>query len=114
MNNFSIPGSNLTRRRFIAVATASAITPLVAIPLSFSVQATSSSELSLRAAQGRVRLVPEPYNETDAWCYNDTVPGPEIRVRQGDRLRVAFANDLVEETTMHFSVSPMEKTDAQN
>ena len=102
MNNFSFPGSNLTRRQFIAVATASAMTPLVTIPLFFSVQAISSSELSLRAAQGQVRLVPEPYNETDAWCYNDTVPGPEIRIRQGDRLRVAFANDLAEETTIHW------------
>jgi FtsP/CotA-like multicopper oxidase with cupredoxin domain len=49
-----------------------------------------------------VRLVPEPYNETDTWCYNDAVPGPEIRVKQGARLRVEFTNDLVEETTVHW------------
>ena len=71
--------SKLSRRQFIAAATATVMTPMVTIPYSLSAQAKASSELSLRAAPGRVRLVPEPYNETNAWCYNDAVPGPEIR-----------------------------------
>ncbi|TDQ12831.1 FtsP/CotA-like multicopper oxidase with cupredoxin domain [Phyllobacterium brassicacearum] len=57
-------------------------------------------EVSLRAAPGRVRLVPPA--ETDAWSYNGIVPGPEIRLRQGDRLRVAVDNALAEETTIHW------------
>lgn len=36
------------------------------------------------------------------WAYNDTVPGPEIRVRQGERLRVSVVNELTEETTVHW------------
>lgn len=102
MNNFTRSSGNLTRRQFIAAATTTAIAPIVSIPFSFSAQAKTSSELSLRAAPGRVRLLPEPYNETDVWCYNGLIPGPEIRVKQGDRLRVAFANDLAEETTIHW------------
>jgi len=39
---------------------------------------------------------------TAVWAYNGTVPGPEIRVRQGERVRVAVENRLVEETTVHF------------
>ena len=57
---------------------------------------------TLRAASGRARLVPEPWGESDVWCYGGTVPGPEIRVRQGDRLRIAVENALDEETTVHW------------
>lgn len=39
---------------------------------------------------------------TDVWSYSDLVPGPEIRVRQGDRLRVVVENKLPEETTVHW------------
>lgn len=57
---------------------------------------------SLRAARGRTRLVPEPHGETPAWCYNGAVPGPEIRVRQGEPLRITVENALNEETTVHW------------
>lgn len=30
----------------------------------------------------------EPGKFVDAWAYNDQVPGPQIRVREGDRVRV--------------------------
>jgi FtsP/CotA-like multicopper oxidase with cupredoxin domain len=36
------------------------------------------------------------------WAYNAIVPGPEIRVRQGERARVVVENRLAEETTVHF------------
>jgi FtsP/CotA-like multicopper oxidase with cupredoxin domain len=47
-------------------------------------------------------LVPEPYNETAVWCFNDVIPGPEIRVRQGDRVKIIVENALPEETTVHW------------
>lgn len=37
-----------------------------------------------------------------AWTYNGTVPGPLIRVTEGDRVRVVFTNELPEATTVHF------------
>ena len=36
------------------------------------------------------------------WAYEETVPGPEIRLRAGDVLRAAFTNDLPEPTTVHW------------
>jgi hypothetical protein len=33
------------------------------------------------------------------WVYNGAVPGPELRLTEGDRLRVAVRNHLPEETT---------------
>jgi FtsP/CotA-like multicopper oxidase with cupredoxin domain len=54
------------------------------------------------AGAGRAHLVGAPYPETSVWSYNGAVPGPEIRVRQGERLRIAVENQLAEETTVHW------------
>jgi len=70
--------------------------------LIFPARAADVRGFSLRAAPGQARLVPEPHGETPAWCYNGTVPGPEIRVRQGKRLRITVENGLAEETTVHW------------
>ncbi|MCZ7528381.1 MAG: copper oxidase [Acidimicrobiia bacterium] len=37
-----------------------------------------------------------------AWTYNGTVPGPMIRVTEGDRVRVILKNELPEPTTIHW------------
>ena len=39
---------------------------------------------------------------TTAWAYNNQVPGPELRVREGDLVRVVFTNNLPEPTTIHW------------
>jgi len=40
--------------------------------------------------------------QTPAWCYGGQAPGQELRVRQGDWLRVRFINHLPEPTTIHW------------
>ncbi len=37
-----------------------------------------------------------------AMAYNGIVPGPEIRVRQGDKLRVNVHNEMAQSTAVHF------------
>ena len=37
-----------------------------------------------------------------AWSYNGIVPGPTIRVENGERVRIRFRNSLPEETTVHW------------
>jgi multicopper oxidase len=37
-----------------------------------------------------------------AWAYNNQVPGPQIRVREGDRVGVTLTNKLPESTAIHF------------
>ena len=44
----------------------------------------------------------EPGHLVDAWAYNEQVPGPQIRVREGDRVRVILHNQLPESTAVHF------------
>lgn len=40
--------------------------------------------------------------QVTAWTYNGTVPGPMIRVTEGDRVRINFTNNLSEPTTIHW------------
>ena len=42
-----------------------------------------------------------------AWTYNGTAPGPEIRVKEGDTLRVTLRNNLPEGTTIHWHGLPV-------
>ncbi len=77
--------------------------------------ATMAAVVPWRAPRGgtddRLRLVPRPgmarlFGEdgpqTGVWCYNGAVPGPEIRARQGERLRVLVENQLSQDTTVHW------------
>lgn len=55
-------------------------------------------ELTARKTQWQTT----PDTTVEAWCYNDQVPGPQIRVREGDRVRVVLKNELPESTVIHF------------
>ncbi|MGR3316140.1 multicopper oxidase family protein [Roseovarius indicus] len=89
----------MTRRAFVASSLAGVMSTTLPFP---GAAEAATQKFSLRAAQGRTRLVPEPHSDTAAWCYNGKVPGPEIRIRQGERLQVEVTNDLAEETTVHW------------
>lgn len=43
-----------------------------------------------------------PGTFVDAWAYNGQVPGPLIRVTEGERVRVNLKNSLPEATVIHF------------
>ncbi len=55
-------------------------------------------ELTARKIQWETK----PGNMVEAWAYNEQVPGPQIRVREGDRVRVIIRNELEESTAIHF------------
>ena len=100
MSSFRSPA--LTRRTFLKSTAAAAAGLMLPVSAPGHALAEDVRAFRLRAAPGRVRLVPAPHGETPAWCYNGAVPGPEIRVRQGNRLRIAVDNALAEETTVHW------------
>jgi FtsP/CotA-like multicopper oxidase with cupredoxin domain/plastocyanin len=43
-----------------------------------------------------------PGAKVKAWTYNGTVPGPELRVTEGDLVRVVFTNELPVPTAVHW------------
>ena len=55
-------------------------------------------ELTAREIQWEVA----PEQMVQAMAYNDQVPGPQIRVREGDRVRVILKNELKQSTAIHF------------
>ena len=88
-------------RRSLLVGSASLAASTV-LPRSGRSATTDAREFTLLAAPKRVPLVGAPYPDTDVWSYNASVPGPEIRVRQGERLRIVVDNHLSQETTIHW------------
>jgi FtsP/CotA-like multicopper oxidase with cupredoxin domain len=44
----------------------------------------------------------EPGKLVAAMAYNGQVPGPQLRVREGDRVRVVLKNELTQSTAIHF------------
>lgn len=44
----------------------------------------------------------EPGQFVEAWTFNGMVPGPEIRVQKGDRVRIHVTNGLPEPTVVHW------------
>ncbi|TJW39091.1 MAG: multicopper oxidase family protein, partial [Mesorhizobium sp.] len=89
----------LTRRTFLA--SAAAVSAGVVLPPRSDATA-GLREFRIRAGPGRAQIAPEPHGNTPIWCYDGRLPGPEIRIRQGERLRVAVENKLNEETTVHW------------
>ena len=43
-----------------------------------------------------------PGTMVEAWAYNEQVPGPQIRVKEGDKVRMILHNKLPESTVIHF------------
>lgn len=99
MSDFRVP--TLTRRAFLA-STAALLSAGAMLPLQSNARATGIREFRLRAGPGRAQIAPEPHGDTAVWCYDGSLPGPEIRIRQGERVRIAVENALGEETTVHW------------
>ena len=89
----------LSRRTFLAASGGAAA---VSVLRPWRAWASPISEYQLLAEPGHAHLVGGSYPETAVWSYNSVVPGPELRVRQGEHLRIAVENRLAEETTVHW------------
>jgi FtsP/CotA-like multicopper oxidase with cupredoxin domain len=93
--------SGTINRRGILTGAASLLAAS-SLPSTANGAAGAAKELRLVSAPARLSLVGVQHPATDVWCYDGRVPGPEIRVRQGERLRVVVENRLPEDTTVHW------------
>jgi len=82
----------MKRREFLALAAVASAWP----------SAARSAALRLKVAPARQHLVGAAHPQTETWSYNGAVPGPELRFRQGDRLRIEVENALDADTTVHW------------
>ncbi len=102
----------ITRRRFLVLAAVgSASAPaLVSRALAVPPVARAANGRSLRefrrfAAPTEIEFGPLGWRTI--WTYDGQIPGSEIRVREGDRLRVVVGNELPEPTTVHWHGVPV-------
>lgn len=65
-----------------------------------STQTGELREFEITAAPTRLTLLDG--RALDVWAYNGQVPGPTLRVRVGDTVRVRFTNRLPQPTTIHW------------
>jgi FtsP/CotA-like multicopper oxidase with cupredoxin domain len=86
----------MTRRDVLRGMTAASLLPCPAFAAG-----KQAREFQLTPKPARIPLVGGQHPATDVWAYNAMVPGPEIRIRQGDRLRITVQNGLAEDTTLH-------------
>lgn len=74
--------------------------PPLANPLRMADADGHVREFQLTVARARWELAPGKF--VDAYTYNGQVPGPELRVTEGDTVRVTVNNELDEPTTVHW------------
>lgn len=123
--------SNLSRRNFLQIVGVSSITTLVAAGCNVPPQNRAASvntvdnttnsdadvdvELSLTAVESTIAILPG--KETTVWRYtgevlkgepsalqmlSDSYLGPILRLRKGQKVRIHFQNELLEESIIHW------------
>ena len=63
---------------------------------------TASDFFEIKAKPAEWSLAGPDRAASSLWTYNGVSPGPEIRVRQGERVRVRLVNELDEPTSIHW------------
>jgi FtsP/CotA-like multicopper oxidase with cupredoxin domain len=88
------------RRR--AVLRAMSASAALVVPRIAPATAHDAAATRLYAAPARLSLLGAEHPSTDVWAYNGRVPGPMLRVRQGERVDALVINDLPETTSVHW------------
>ena len=96
----AIVGATTSRRSFLVGA--AGLLATVRLPRASADSPKPARQFTLTAAKGRASLVGKAHPETDVWCYDGGVPGPLIRARQGEPIRIVVENSLGEDTTVHW------------
>jgi len=91
--------AKLSRRHLLAGAGAAG---LLSLPLPALAERPGGARYTLTARPGRASLRGPHLPETEVWGFEGQVPGPILRVRQGQRLDVQLVNKLAQPTTIHW------------
>lgn len=93
----------ISRRSLLARSGATvAFCALPGLTAQAATEAQTLRNLAPRPGRTNAQLLPDDYPATPVWAYNDIVPGPEIRLVQGDRVRIVVKNALKEQTIVHW------------
>ena len=84
----------MRRRQFLGAVMSSTILP------KFAFGATPPFRLTAEPVQ--VQLLPSDSAATSMFGFNGSMPGPELRLRQGERLKIDFQNNLTQGSSVHW------------
>ncbi|WP_158808398.1 multicopper oxidase family protein [Beijerinckia sp. L45] len=94
---------SIDRRLFLGGAAAT----VVVLPVATSTEAAVLKDkvaddgwTILEARPGSLRLASDPAGETAIWGYGGRVPGPLLRIKKGDELKVRLINKLTQPTSV--------------
>ncbi len=87
---------DLSRRAFLQSTLAGAA--LTGLP--FAAQASTGH--TLKAQKSVQQVLPDKYPPTDVWSYNGQIPGPVLRVKQGETFSARFENGLDVDSSIHW------------
>jgi FtsP/CotA-like multicopper oxidase with cupredoxin domain len=85
----------LSRRTFLSAAAALTIVPLP------RAATAATTNITLTPAPAAWPVMPNQ-PDTAVWAYNNSLPGPVLRLKQHDRLRAVLKNNLKQDTTIHW------------
>ena len=91
----------MTRRRLFAGA-GLAVAAIALSKRAIAEAITGDGYRILHARPGLVHLRGNNNSPTAIWGYDGISPGPTLRVKQGDELKVRLVNDLNQSTTVHW------------
>ncbi|MFN3656435.1 MAG: multicopper oxidase family protein [Pseudolabrys sp.] len=91
----------MTRRRWLAGAGIS-VAALALPRRSGAQQAAADGFRVLHARAGQARLRGASELPTPIWGYDGLSPGPALRVKQGEEVRVRLVNDIAQPTVIHW------------
>lgn len=91
----------LTRRRLV-VGAGVALGAIALPKLARSQAATEDTYRILHVRSGLAQLRGKSEQPTPIWGYDGMSPGPTLRVKQGDELKVRLVNDLHQATIVHW------------
>ena len=90
---------NALSRRALLLATAGVI---ITASSNRVLQAAAPREHRIVAAPGRATFGATGQPATSVWAYDGQVPGPTLRLRQGEPVRIMVENRIDQETTVHW------------
>jgi FtsP/CotA-like multicopper oxidase with cupredoxin domain len=92
------PRGKISRRLFLGHTLAS----VLALPARAELPSPEDGFRVLEAREGKLSLLPEPASPTAVWSYNGEVPGPLLRFKKGEEVKVRLVNKLAQPASLNW------------
>jgi len=89
-----------SRREFLKLGTATVLATCA--PGSAVAASAKDHDYLLTAANASIQLASDPFPETETWSFDNSSPGPLLRLRQGQPARIKVTNRLSQGLTVHW------------